>query len=233
VGRRFLLIPYPEGPVKKLLLLSSTLAALLFLASTAWADGSSSTDPKMIPTGGSAGGCGSTMVNSSSSFTIAVNSDGNSTPGSTGGDCFNYIGLIPPASLTVSGMLPTSLITLDGNPCTSDLYEFASTLFSKSSCSFNSNTDVLTVTFFGTNSDFPGIAPGGKPCPEPTAVDETNAVAITPYCSEFYMDLSGWSGVSSFSGKLQIPEPDSLALLALGLLALVIGCHKKVGILRS
>jgi hypothetical protein len=200
--------------MKRLLLFSSFFAALLFVAVPAWADGT--TDPLMIPGSGSLGGCGSTPVSPGESFTIVVNINGSSNMGPDGGDCFLNTGDTPQTSLAVTGDLPASLITSDGNPCgdPNPNYEFTSgqSLFVDASCAFTPTTNgggVLTVTFFGTNADHPGIAADG----------------------DFWMDLSGWLGVSSFTGSIAAPEPGSLTLLGLGLLGLLIG-QKRLGIRR-
>jgi hypothetical protein len=166
--------------------------AVLIFAAPAKADG---TDPKMIPQSGNAGGCGSTPI-TLLPFTFSADSSGDST---TAGECFLNSGTQPITSLQVTTTAPPAV---QGGPCNSNLYSFGgSPLFADESCTFDPNTQLLTVTFFGTGDNYPGV----------------------PVETDFYMDLAGWNADESFTGTANpnLPEPGSLLLLGFGLGALI------------
>lgn len=181
--------------MKTSLFLVVICAAMLAVAAPAKADGVSAGDPKMIPLAGSAGGCGSTPI-TLAPFTFMVDSSGDST---TVGECFLNSSGVPINSLQVT----TSLPAVQNNPCNSTLYDFTESgdLFADDSCSFNSQTKLLTVTFFGTGGNFPGV----------------------PVGTDFYMDMAGWGSDQSFTGAANppMPEPGSALLLSMGLAALI------------
>jgi hypothetical protein len=170
-------------------------AAVLAAAGSVKADGVPTNDPKMVPLTGNAGGCGSTPI-TLLPFTFMVDSSGDST---TTGECFSNTSGVPINSLQVT----TSLPAVQNNPCNSTLYDFTESgdLFANDSCNFNSQTKLLTVTFFGTGGNFPGV----------------------PVKTDFFMDMAGWSSDQSFVGLANppLPEPGSALLLSVGLAALV------------
>lgn len=170
-------------------------AAILAAATPVKADGVSAGDPKMVPLTGNAGGCGSTPI-TLAPFTFMVDSSG---AGTTAGECFLNSSVVPINSLQVT----TSLPAVQNNPCNSTLYQFTESgdLFADNSCSFNSQTKLLTVTFFGTGGNFPGVPAG----------------------TDFFMDMAGWSSDQSFTGQANppMPEPGSALLLSMGLAALI------------
>lgn len=186
--------------MKRSLVLAFLCTATLIVAAPAKADRISKKDPKMIPLGGNAGGCGSTPI-TLAPFNFMVDSSGDST---TSGECFSNSTGGPITSLEVT----TSLPAVQNNPCNSTSYDFTgSTLFSHESCSYSSQTGLLSVTFFGTGGNFPGV----------------------PVKTDFYMDMMGWSADQSFTGLANppVPEPGSLSLLGLAFAALVAVRRRK------
>jgi hypothetical protein len=200
--------------MKSSILLTALCCAIFVGALSARADGTSPSDPKMISKTGAAGGCGSTPI-TTVPFTFSVDASGNSFPSAPAApsqECFLNSGISPIASLTVTTMDPPSA---QNSPCISNSYQFSgSPLFSFVSCTFNAQSDLLSVTFFGTGNfqgaNYPGV----------------------PVKTDFFMDLEGWNPNESFTGTANVaaPEPDSLTLLGLGLIVVIAGGRKKFGL---
>ena len=202
------------GIMKASILLAAFCYAIFVGALSARADGTSPGDPKMITKTGAAGGCGSTPI-ATAPFTFTVDASGNSfpsAPAAPSAECFLNSGTSPITSLTVTTMDPPPALN---SPCISSSYQFSgSPLFSFVSCTFNAQSALLSVTFFGTGNfqgaNYPGV----------------------PVKTDFFMDLEGWNPNESFTGTANVaaPEPGSLMLLGLGLVVVIAGGRKKFGL---
>lgn len=149
-------------------------------------------DPDMIVT--DAGGCGSIGVTSTFSFNA-------NAAGGGGAVCPNPFRNDSGSTFTA---LTISTHFLPSGPCAPPSL-FFSPLFHSASCSFNSDTQMATITFSGIgffdtgdgSQFFSGITPG----------------------MEFAISLgrTGWEPNGLFNGVASVPEPATMLLLAIGL----------------
>ncbi len=139
----------------------------------------------------------------------------------------------------------TTKTPLDGNnnPITDPgAYNIYSDLFARNTILFKNDFSDITVLFFGTDSNHPGIPFDPAYEEKDFLLDNSNSLRLPPFGSHFYISLNdvdnipgidnsdgagGWVPGAIVYGAANVPEPGTLTLLLSGILAIGISVSRR------
>jgi hypothetical protein len=187
-----------------------TIRIVMVLSLTAPLAFANPIDPRIVV----AGDTGSTPI-PGLTFDFTINANGG--------------GFFPFANASGINWFNLSLTTKTPDGATNEgAYDVESDLFLEHRVSFSSDFSTVTILFYGTNSNFPGIPFD----PNWSSTDEEQENDL-PFGSHFYISLNnsdqafndtngfgGWVAGEKFFGAANVPEPGAFTLLLSGILAL-------------
>ncbi len=147
----------------------------------------------------------------------------------SGGGFFDFANV---SGINWTNLSLTTKTPLDGNSPITDLkaYNISSDLFVNNTIIFSSDFSNITILFFGTDPNHPGIPFD----PKYKEFLNNSCEWQPPFGSHFYINLNnvcsdrgGWVPGATVYGAANVPEPGTLTLLLSGILAIGISVSRR------